>query len=350
VAVKLSRRLCIAVALCATATALTACGDGSSGRLAPGSGYSAQRAPFIVGVWLQPSYSFAKWRARGINTVVGFDSLGGMVSYRDWRAELEHQGLYAIRQPQGAPSQDARDPRLLAWMQVDGPDSGENPTSPAVLQRRYERWKAAARRVPVFLNFCGACVLARNHAEGRYSEWIAASDWVSNDFYPVNSNHPDWIDRFRDPKPPIGVVLDRLRSWSRGKRQIEIVEASDQGGGSSRRAPTADELRGMVWHSIIHGASGIIYFPQRVDREFKFDAVPPNLVAEMKRINRSISRLAPVLLSSGQRMHAPRPFERATRVQGRRVYTIVLNLSHRVAYYQRRRYLPFQVRVTAAER
>jgi hypothetical protein len=142
----------------------------------------------------------------------------------------------------------------------------------------------------------------------------------------------------------MGAVLDKLSSWSRGKRQLEVVEASDQGG-AHRRAATPAELRGMVWHSIIHGASGIVYFPQRVQGGFKFDAMPPRLVAEMTRINRSITRLAPVLLSRGVRTSAPAPFERATRGRGRRHYTIVLNLSHRAARYHGRRYGPFEVRV-----
>lgn len=362
--VTLSRRLCLVAALCTAAAVVPACRDrdASSDPAAPdvqhrardraqtdvqlGARDRAQKGPFIIGVWVQPSSSFAKWRARGINTVVGLDLHHGLVSYRQWRAELERQDLYAIRQPRRALSQDARDPRLLAWMQTDGPDSADNSTDPAVLKRLYRRWKTAAPGVPVFLNFCGSCVLAGNHSEERYRDWIAASDWVSNNLYPVNSNHPEWIDLRRDPEPPIGRALDILKSWSHGKRQIEIVEASNQEIPLSRRAPTSAELRGMIWHSIIHGASGIVYFPQRVGDKFDFDAVPPKLVAEMKRINSSISRLAAVLLSRGRRTQAPKPFERAIRVRGRRVYSIVLNLSHRAAYYHGRRYGPFEVRVS----
>jgi len=344
VAIKRSRLLCLAGVLCITA-ALPAYGDGASGsRVAAGVPYRAQKAPFIIGVWAQPSYSFAKWRSRGINTVVTFQSLGGTVPYSDWRAELERQDLYAIREPRRPLRQDAEDPRLLAWMHVDGPDIAAKNIEPAVLRRRYKRWKRAARGLPVFLNFCGSCVMLPNHSERRYRAWIAASDWVSNDFYPITGQgRPEWIDLRRDPVPRMGLILDRLNSWSRGKRQIEIVEASSFG---DRRAATPAELRGMVWHAIIHGASGIVYFPQRLSPDFEFDATPPRVVAEMIRINRSIAKFAPVLLSRGRRTPAPRPFERATRIRGRRLYTIVLNLSHRPARYRGRRYRPFEVRIS----
>jgi hypothetical protein len=310
-------------------------------------GYRPQRGPFIIGVWSQPSYSFARWRTRGINTMVGFESLSGTVLYSDWRAELERHGLYAIRRPHGALRRDARDPRLLAWMHVDGPDAANGYVAPAILRRRYRRWKKAAPRLPAFLNFCGACVLGPNHPVRRYQAWIAASDWVSNDFYPITGQgHPDWIDLRRDPAPRMGLILDRLGAWSRGKWQIEIVEAGRFGPGA-HRAATPAELRGMVWHSIIHGASGIVYFPQRVRGHFEFDAAPPRLVAEMTRVNRAIARLAPVLLSRGERTPVPRPFERATRRYRGRVYTIVLDLSHRSARYHGRRYRPYEVRVSA---
>jgi hypothetical protein len=334
-------RFCHRLGLAAAVCALAFGGQAD----AQGVPFKAQKAPFVIGVWKQPSYSFATWRARGINTVVGRETLGGTVSFAAWRSELEREDLYAIREPYGPLAEDARDPRLLAWLAADGPDDAAASLSPATLKRRYRRWKSASRRTPVLLNFCGACVLNHNHPARRYRDWIGAADWLSNDFYPVTgSGRPDWIDRRRKSRPPMGAVLDRLSSLSRGKRQLEVVEASDQGG-AHRRAATPAELRGMVWHSIIHGASGIVYFPQRVQGDFKFDAMPPRLVAEMTRINRSITRLAPVLLSRGVRSPAPAPFERATRVRGRRHYTIVLNLSHRAARYHGRRYRAFEVRV-----
>jgi hypothetical protein len=339
------RWLCLSAAVCAAVT-VAAC-DNASPDAAGGVRYRAQKAPFIIGVWSQPSYSFAKWRARGINTVVSFESLSGTVPYGDWRAELERQNLYAIRQPQGALAQDARDPRLLAWMHPDEPDITSNNVAPALLQRQYKRWKKAARGLPVFLNLCGPCVMQGNSRESRYRAWISAADWVSNDFYPVTGNgRPDWIDLSRDPQPRMGLVLDRLASWSH-KPQIEIVEASNLGYGRNPRAATPAELRGMVWHSIIHGASGIVYFPQRIGGRFKFDAAPANIVAEMKRLNRSIARLAPVLLSRGKRTRAPKPFERAVRNHRGRRYRIVLNLSHQAARFHGRRYRAYEVRISS---
>src|SRR3954469_24226582 len=63
---------------------------------------------FIIGVWYQPIDSFAKWKARGINTLVGYESNGNTVSREQWTAAARKAGLSYIIKPTGDPD-DAKD-------------------------------------------------------------------------------------------------------------------------------------------------------------------------------------------------------------------------------------------------
>src|SRR4051794_31329383 len=77
---------------------------------------------FPIGVHSQPTTSFAKWKARGVNTMVQYESLNGAVSMDTWDAAAEAQGLYYIRWPGANPSNDLQKKNLLAWAQGDEPD------------------------------------------------------------------------------------------------------------------------------------------------------------------------------------------------------------------------------------
>lgn len=303
---------------------------------------------FMVGVWSQPSYSFAKWRARGVNTMISFESLSGTVPFASWRRELERRDLYAIRAPRGDLATDGRDPRLLAWMHPDQPDIAKNDTDPSELAADYRRWKRAAPRVPVFVNLCGPCISGSNHPKQRYQAWMRAADWVSNDFYPVSLGRPDWLDLGASGSPPprIGMVLDTLADWSRRKPQIQIVESSKQN--SDARSVTRAELRGSIWHAVIHGATGVAYFPQSFDGGFKFDSTPPGVAAEMTKTNRLLARLGPVLLSRGGQVGVQRPFEKAVRFYMGRRYEILLNLSHQAARRRGQRFSPYELKIRSS--
>jgi hypothetical protein len=52
----------------------------------------------------------------------------------------------------------------------------------------------------------------------------------------------------------------------------------------------------MVWQSIVNGAKGIGYFPHRWE-PYKPAEISEELQAEMKRTNRQLTELAPVILS-----------------------------------------------------
>lgn len=326
---------------------------------------------FVIGVWYQPSYTFDRWKARGINTMLGYESLSNTVPFKKWNADLAAKGLYTIRKPQGDLVQDSRDPRLLAWKFDDEPDladkRGKLGSDPVSLLMRYHEMKAAAPNVPVLINLSGGEVrgvaqTGQESLRAKYQAYCQAADWISQDLYPVTGwVRPDWIDLSlpialpqREPERyTIGWTLDKLRELSGGKPQFQILECSNQNlpwlPADKRRSPTAAEFRGEVWHAVIHGAVGISYFPQQIGGGFKFDATPPDVEREMIANNRVLGELSEVLLAPGERMDVAAPFEAATRRFNDAVYTFVLNFSSKPTTYNGERFGPYEVRISRGQ-
>jgi hypothetical protein len=285
---------------------------------------------FIVGVFMQPVESFDSWRARGINTLVGYESRSGRVSNNEWSAAAAAKGLYYIRRPGDDLAADAADGRLLALMHDDEPDAQVPPTDPTALAADFATWKRAAPHKPVFVNFSGGGVLAGD--KDRYVAYSAAADWIGSDFYAVTGyGRPDWLWK-------VGSAVDRLRGWSGGKPQFCFVETSNQRlpwMPRTSRGVTPDELRALVWHSVIHGARGVVYFPQQLGDKggvpFRFDATPQAVSTEMARQNARLGRLQDVLAMPANPLAcaitADPPLEVGWRMKGDELYIVALNFS-----------------------
>jgi hypothetical protein len=97
------------------------------------------------------------------------------------------------------------------------------------------------------------------------------------------------------------------------------------------RGVTADEFRAEVWHAVIHGVKGVIYFPQRIGEGFAYDATPARVAREMVTQNARLNELREVLAGEmnpkGVGVAVERPLETGWRVVGGEVYVIVLNFS-----------------------
>jgi hypothetical protein len=283
---------------------------------------------FIIGVYMQPPDTFEVWRLRGINTLVGYESRGGAISNKQWSDAASAKGFYYLRKPSDDLGADARDPNLLGFMHDDEPDVRKPPTDPKRLQDDYAAWKKAAPQLPVFVNFSGGNVLGGNVPKTLYLDYLKAADWVGNDFYAVTGyNRPDWLWK-------IGQAVDTLRDWSGGKPQIALIESSAQRLSwtpRTTRGVTPDELRAEVWHAVIHGASGIVYFPQQIGAGFKYDATPPRVAVEMALQNKRLGEVAEMLAAPANppqyAVKCAPPLEACWRVTGNRLHVIALNFS-----------------------
>lgn len=259
---------------------------------------------FIIGVWYQPVDSFDKWKARGINTLVGYESNGNTVSRDQWMAAARKAGFSYIVKPTGDPDdakQDAADPNLLAWEQPDEPDGGGNLAPDAIIQN-YKTWKAQAPRIPVFVNFDGARSFWRPASD--YQQYCQGGDWIAFDDYVINrGGGPSAI-------PQLGERLDKFKEWAggpkSGKKFFVFIESSDQdlrqqdwtkqndASGTplapKMRGPTADEMLQEIKQAVDHGASGIVYFPDQIGKGWEgFDGTTPEVEAAMKQANAKLA-------------------------------------------------------------
>jgi hypothetical protein len=301
---------------------------------------------FPVGVFLQPVENFDVWKSRGVNTVVDFAASSQPLE--TWNAAAVARGLYMIRAPRADASKDVNEKYLLAWSQPDEPDY--KGIDAGTLASAYAAMKKADPNRPVYMNFAGTSVLNPYDSvnKAQYQQYMKAADWVANDIYPITAwNHPEWIDFSKplNPKDPYnatgqrmnpGIVEDTLRDWSGGKPQFAYIETSWQDNNSPAAANhgvTPDQFRGEVWDAIIHGAHGIIYFPQRVGATvFMHDNTPANVAAEMTKQDALIASLGGVLNSGTDATRGTVTFNNADlegtwREFNGKKYLLVLNMS-----------------------
>jgi hypothetical protein len=279
---------------------------------------------FVIGVYMQPPDTFDVWKTRGINTLVGYESRGGAISNHDWSEAAAAKGFHFFRKP-GDPVADVKDDYLLAWMHDDEPDVRKPPTDPEKLAADYAQWKTAGDK-PVFVNFSGGYVLGGKVPKEQYQAYMKAADWIGNDFYPVTGyNRPDWLWK-------IGAAVDQLRDWSGGKPQLAFIESSPQRLSwtpKSTRGVTPDELRAEIWHAVIHGVRGIVYFPQQIGEGFRYDATQQNVALEMVRQNKRLAELQDMLATpmnpNEAQVSANKPLEIGWRMHEGKLYVIALN-------------------------
>jgi len=289
---------------------------------------AAPPSVFPIGVWSQPTYTFSTWQARGANTLVNYESLGGSVSMAQWVAAAQADGFYEIRQPSSTPGVDASDPNLIAYLQPD--ESDGNGLSPAVLAANYTAWKAADLSMPVFANFAGGYVVGQqgNLTAANYHAYAAGADVVGDDYYPITGwDRPDQLYM-------VGAAMDRLADYTNGMPQYAYIETGpsnvswlDNGTGG----PSAGQFRAEVWDAVINGAKGIIYFPQQFNPSFSYDDTTPAVAAEMTTQDATLKAMGNILLTpndpSISYMAVSSPLQASWHSYNGKMYYIVLNLS-----------------------
>jgi len=311
---------------------------------------------FVLGVWVQPVGLMETWKARGVNTVVqapeGHDVL-------KWSQAADVQGLYQIRQPSADLSHDLENPHLLAWASHDEPSNnsigalryGVVAQDPAELAAEVEPLRAAAaaagKSIPIWTNHVANHIwpsyaqhntLMRDYMEGKESDWLAA------DAYPIQERQPFVVESSEGYTSTVqSIALDRQIAWSSGKPVMTFIGTSAYK--PNAPVPTAEQFSAIAWSAVIHGASGVVYFPV-VLTPFAFDATPSTLVTALTTFNREVSSINGILMdqtrggrrpyvvfrsaNKGQAAKAdqlPYPFEAAVIQSSAGAYRIILNLS-----------------------
>jgi len=255
---------------------------------------------FPIGVHGQPKSSFDKWASRGVNTLFQYEGENNSqgiptVSMQLWSQTAASKGLYYVRAPSANPADDLQEKNLIAWAQKDEPDLSNHSPNPATNIDIYQNWKALAPSKPVWINFAGPSITVGG---ANYTQWDKAGDWIASDWYPINWARYNNINF-------VGKATEKLKTDAGGvpKKYFSYIETSWQKLAGSVRGPTKDEFRGEVWSAIIHGASGIIYFPQVVPDKtiggsFSYDGTPADVSAEMTTQDALIQSYGRVLNST----------------------------------------------------
>jgi predicted amidohydrolase len=266
-------------------------------------------------VWLQPISNFDFLKSLGINTLMG-EGAGGE-SARAYLDALQSRGLWGIvhAQPENYPLK--KHPALLAWMFGDEPDlpAREPPRDPATtapappprpraepseIARQYALVKQADASHPVYLNLTsGFFPQFARYDDETYRGYCRATDIVGYDLYPVTGwGRPEWVPlihpvtrKLRDLAPPSRPVWAILECTTK----LQWVSQARLNQIGHPRGATAAELRAMVWMALLGGAKAIGYFPHRWE-PYKQCDISEELQAEMKRTNRQLRELSPIIL------------------------------------------------------
>lgn len=292
---------------------------------------------FPIGVFSQPEQSFAKWKARGINTILETPQGHDPVS---WDRAAQAAGLYVIRRPMKDLRQDIGRKDLLAWSHWDEPDAaGRIAQWTPMFEKTAAEWRAIDATRRIFINFAGpdlSWFTTRNDAYSKeyashYPRLLKTADWIANDLYPCGG----WLNQAHAPRRGDITLLGdpiRILKTMTNKPQFAFIEASEieRGNVEGARCPTAAEFKAEIWYAITQGVRGLFYFPAVVGKSgFAFDGMPVELVDVMTKQNAIIKQVAPLLQSeidpAGYGVDAPAGVACGWRKSGKTVLVILVN-------------------------
>jgi hypothetical protein len=215
-------------------------------------------------------------------------------------------------------------PALLAWYLVDEPaDAAVKPTDTMQI---YQRIRVLDPYHPVSLV---------NNRPHTFADYIGSSDVLAIDPYPV-------------PNYAISRVSDYARQarWaSMTQKPVWLVAQAFGGVEHWPRAPTAAELRNMVYQGLAQGVSGVFFY--RYCSEDERNIQPHPLWREVRRLARELETLSPVLMAEDRTAMARRvggtgDLQIMIRETNREYYLIAVNPTHgvRQSEYRLERLMP----------
>jgi hypothetical protein len=251
------------------------------------------------------------WEGYGISDIIGELRSANLQLIKHWPTDAEVSGY-------------AADPNILAWyldeepaaqIYLDAQRSGDS----TLMGRRYQEFlsrfsaiKALDARHPIFS--LGTAWIPPDSREW-WERWSTAGDIAAHDDYSLLSTTTDFESLTKAVQFAVAINREEKPMWLTLQAFTGTAERK-----SELLMPSPDELRGMAFTSVIHGATGLIFFAldSRVTREGLVIGIAPDtptayeayaqatptevrqsraLWAGAAALNAELNRLTPELLS-----------------------------------------------------
>lgn len=274
------------------------------------SNYNADPSFFPIAVWVQNPQHAMEYKSYGINMYVG---IWGNLDQTKLDL-LKAADMRVIAGMNKFGMDNLKEPLIYAWMHGDEPDNAQwNSTTntydpciePSKIIEDYNQLKLTDPSRPVYLNLGrgvaatnwvgrGKCSGKTDMYEVANNGYLKGCDIASFDIYPVNSGEKE----VKDSLWYVAKGVDNLRKWSDYSKPawcwIETTQIGENG-----RKPTPEEVKSEVWMALIHGVSGIGYFCHSFAKPNDPAALlhDKEMISEVKKINKQITELAPILNS-----------------------------------------------------
>jgi hypothetical protein len=247
-----------------------------------------------LSVWYQSKGDLAKWKARGVTILVGYESEGGSVSLDDWCKTASDLGLDYILQAYNQDGSDAGtskhwdDVHCIAINgTIDEPNQkNANKHDPARVKVDVAKVRAKTSK-PVFVNLDGSQLLEESAVE--VFGYVQAGDWICYDRYSINNGYG--MGQWNTEGVQIALMMKGMCS---GKRLFIACECSDQNLRKQgwiqqypevrdrMRGPTTDEFIKLFTDITSWGATPML-FPDVIGQGFESrDGTPENIDAALK--------------------------------------------------------------------
>lgn len=305
-------------------------------QLGPGGAYMVNGKPLVVlGLWLQTPGDFALLKENGFNVIAGYwwdkkkttpeEAAKGILEYAE---QVHKAGMYFIApyevEMEDAMKKLAATDYLLGWTHDDEPDMPRKvdpnidknvPAGVKYLPRqsaaeavaKYQRLRKVDPMRPVEVGFTASFMASDpkftpEQKKQIYSEFMKAGDAGGFDTYPIfGSATPGKLLN-------VGQGVAELRALIGPDRGLLCAIETNKGSKWVTPAKQLDvkpeHTRFETWSALLHGATGIAYFTHKwkdPDGKDNYQTFAPKddpaMLAELKRLNEQIARLAGAILA-----------------------------------------------------
>ncbi len=251
------------------------------------------------------------WEGHGLGEVIDEARAARIQLIRHWPTDAEVRRF-------------AADSNVLAWYLDEEPVAQtyldmERTGNPRLMETRYRaflRRRAAIRALdPGHPVFTLGTAWVPPGLDDWWTRWESSGDLAAHDSYALTASTTDFAD--------LAASVTRAVAVNHGRKPVWVALQAFTGTadrGSALRMPTPEELRGMAFTAIVHGATGLIYFaydswvtrdglvigvgPDTPERYGGYSPASPDEVsrsralwAGVRDLNAELERLVPWILS-----------------------------------------------------